>query len=502
MRSSLLVALTLGCSATVSPMGAADPVADGAAPTDAAARSTTTDATRDVPSPGAPDVAHPATDVPVSPRDSAVCLDDAPTLEAGEGGAAGPALGMQTRGDRSRNTCADPWGMGGDAHARFRAPRAGRWTFTAQGDQLWSFAARRPCAQGGAERACMPYRDYHGGNPFSQPLWITLRLDAGEEVLLLADGCTGRCAWTLRATQQPDRGCFDPDRACAMGSRCTVPAGGDESASVCVPGRRPTLGEVRVLRGGGTLRVIGEAHDEDRDLSRVQVTAVDLRGAPLPRSLPWWVYPRDTTTPTVSFAQADARVDDLSTPAVRLVAIDALGLESDARVVPVEDAPTRDDGDACDPAGVRDACRAESGCTRDGRCVPLAAPELLGVVAHRTNDPVRAALTLRWRDAHDDASAVEVTPLTDGGRAWSLTLSAPPPGVDWVTRWGADVFLGAPRVRVRLRDRTARWSDPVEVDVRPPDPAAEGELCDPEGITTRCAAGLSCARGADPRCQR
>jgi hypothetical protein len=498
MRSSLLIALTLGCSATVSPVLPPDPVADGAVPTDAAIA-----AIEDAPSPSAPDVARPSTDVPVSPRDAVVCLgDDAPRLDAGDGLSAGPSLAVPSRGNLSRNACGDAWGNGGDAHVRFRAPRAGRWTFTAQGDQLWSFAARSPCAQGGAERACVPYRDFHGGNPFSQPLWLTLRLDAGEEVLLLADGCTGRCAWTLRATQQPDRGCFDPDRTCAMGSRCTVPEGRDESASVCVPGRRPTLGDVRVLRGAGTIRVFGEAHDEDGDFSRVQVTAASYRGGTRPGALPWWVYARDTSTPTVSFAQADARVDDLSAPTVRLVAMDSLGLESDMRVVTVEDAPTRDDGAVCDPEGVRDACRTGSGCTREGRCVPLAAPVLTAVLAHRTSDPVRTALTLRWRDAHDDASAVEVTPLTDGGRGWSLTLSMPPAGVDWVTRWGSDVFGGAPRVRVRLRDRTGRWSEAVEVDVRPPEEAAEGEACDPNGITARCAAGLSCEGASDPRCRR
>jgi hypothetical protein len=108
MRSSLLVALALGCSATVSPVGPPDPIADAAPPTDAAVLSTTTDAPSDVPSPSAPDVARPATDVPLSPRDSAMCLDDdAPILEAGEGVSAGPTLVMQVRGDRSRNACAD-----------------------------------------------------------------------------------------------------------------------------------------------------------------------------------------------------------------------------------------------------------------------------------------------------------------------------------------------------------------------------------------------------------
>jgi len=499
MRSSLLIALALGCSATVSPVLPLEPVADAAPPTDAAVRLSTTDA----PSVSAPDDAVSATDVPVSLRDSAVCLDDdAPVLEAGEGASAGPTLVMQVRGDRSRNACGAAWGMGGDAHARFRAPRTGRWTFAAQGNQLWSLAARSSCVNGGAERACVPYRDFHGGDPFAQPLRVTLRLDAGEEVLLLADGCAGRCAWTLRATQQPDRGCFDPERACAMGSRCTVPEGGDESASVCVPGRRPTLGDVRVLRGAGTLRVIGEAHDEDRDFSRVQVTAASHRGGPHPGALPWWVYARDTTTPTVSFAQADARVDDLSAPTVRLVAMDSLGLESDARVVAVEDAPVRADGEGCDVAGIRDACRAESGCTHAGRCAPYAPPALTQVVAHRTAEPARTALTLRWTDAHDDASVVEVTLLHDRPRTWSLTLSTPPAGVDWVTRWGADVFDGAPRVRVRLRDRSGRWSDPVEVEVRPPDDVAEGAACDPSGITSHCAAGLSCEGRTDPRCRR
>lgn len=488
MRTLLLAALALGCSATVSPALPPEAVADGAARADAVIAE---------PVDAPPDVASPERDAPIPSRDVAVCLgDDAPLLLADV------ALGMQVRGDRSRNACADTWGMGGDAHARFRAPRAGRWTFAAQGDQLWSLAARSSCAQGGGERACVPYRDFHGGNPFALPLAITVRLDAGEEVLLLADGCTGRCAWTLRATQQPDRGCFDPDRACATGSRCTVPAGGDEGASVCVPGRRPSLGAVRVLRGGGTLRVIGDARDEDRDFSRVQVTAVDLRGAPRPRALPWWIYANDTTTTEVSFAQADARVDDLDAPAVQVVAMDSLGLTSDPRVVPVEDAPSRDDGDACDPAGVRDACRAESGCTRDGRCVPLAAPVITAARAQLAADPLGSALTLRWTDAHDDVSLLEVTPLRDGVRPWSITLSAPPRGADWVTRWSVDIFSGASRVRVRLRDHTARWSDPVEVDVRPPDPRDEGEDCDPSGITSRCAAGLSCAAAAEPRCRR
>ena len=353
MRASILAALALGCSATVSSGPSPQPVTDGAATSDAAMA-----AMEDAPSTRAPGDATAMTDDPAPSRDVRVCLDDdAARLEAGEGGAAGPSLVVPIRGDRSRNTCADTWGMGGDAHARFRAPRAGRWTFSAQGGGLWSLAARSACAQGSAERACVAYRDFHGGDPFSQPLSLTLRLDAGEEVLLLADGCTGRCAWTMRVTQQPDRGCFDPDRGCAMGSRCTVPEGGDEAASACVPGRRPTLGAVRVLRGAGTLRVIGEARDDDRDLSGVQVTAVDLRGVALPGALPWWVWAADATMPTVSFAQASARVDDLSAPAVRLVAVDSLGLQSDARVVPVEEAPARDDGEACDPAGVRDALR-------------------------------------------------------------------------------------------------------------------------------------------------
>jgi hypothetical protein len=204
----------------------------------------------------------------------------------------------------------------------------------------------------------------------------------------------------------------------------------------------------------------------------------------------------------VSFAQADARVDDLSAPTVRLVAMDSLGLESDARVVAVEDAPVRADGEGCDVAGIRDACRAESGCTHAGRCAPYAPPALTQVVAHRTAEPARTALTLRWTDAHDDASVVEVTLLHDRPRTWSLTLSTPPAGVDWVTRWGADVFDGAPRVRVRLRDRSGRWSDPVEVEVRPPDDVTEGAVCDPSGITSHCAAGLSCEGRTDPRCRR
>ncbi|MGN6898213.1 hypothetical protein, partial [Neisseria sp. P0015.S002] len=76
-----------------------------------------------------------------------MCLDDDAPLLLEDAD-----LGMQVRGDRSRNSCADSWGMGGDAHALFRAPRAGRWTFAAQGDQLWSLAARSSCANGGAER--------------------------------------------------------------------------------------------------------------------------------------------------------------------------------------------------------------------------------------------------------------------------------------------------------------------------------------------------------------
>ncbi len=127
---------------------------------------------------------------------------------------------------------------------------------------------------------------------------------------------------------------------------------------------------------------------------------------------------------------------------------------------------------------------------------------LTSVLAHRSSDPVRTALTLRWRDANDDASEVELSPLPDDGRVWRLTVAVPPAGADWVTRWGSDVFNGAPRVRVRLRDRTGRWSDPVEVDVRPPDGAEEGAVCDPSGITSLCAAGLSCEGATDPRCRR
>lgn len=74
--------------------------------------------------------------------------------------------------------------------------------------------------------------------------------------------------------------------------------------------------------------MIGEARDEDRDSALVAAIAWELRGAVLPGARPWSVYASGTTAEMVSFAQADARVDDLDTPAVRLMAMDVLGLES------------------------------------------------------------------------------------------------------------------------------------------------------------------------------
>jgi len=308
------------------------------------------------------------------------CTTEAlPTLVAAtELGVEGPVLSLVAADNAVRDGCST-WYGGRDATAVFRAPAAGRYTFSALGNQLWNLSVRRPCADAAGERACARFTDFHGGMPFSRPLTATVRLEAEEAVAVVADGCpTGAgisCRWTLRVQHDPPRGCFDADRGCGEGSRCLTPPGGALSDSVCQAGHRPVVLSARAFLGGTTLRFVGNFRDDDEDANQLQVRLLDANNMPLHPTHFERLYANVPADGAPSQARGSALVGGLeATRRVEFVAVDTLGLRSEAVRVDVEDAPVRAEGAVCDTTHIEDVCATDTRCTTEGRCVRLVQP--------------------------------------------------------------------------------------------------------------------------------
>jgi hypothetical protein len=102
----------------------------------------------------------PRSELPSGPACAALAELAAPANAvpaAAPGVAAYVLVALRAQADRERPPCAaEPWQDGAEAVARFTAPSAGRWRFTARGEHL---GAVRGCAAGGA---CAAFGAYHG----------------------------------------------------------------------------------------------------------------------------------------------------------------------------------------------------------------------------------------------------------------------------------------------------------------------------------------------------
>jgi len=184
---------------------------------------------------------------------------------------------------------------------------------------------------------------------------------------------------------------------------------------------------------------------------------------------------------------------------VEVVVEDARGLRSATLRMPLTEVARQLDGSACARHGLFNICRGESLCSPSGRCTPVTAPTLSSAEAFASTGPSRSALTLRWDDPNQDVVAVEVTAR---GRREPLVIQVSDPTRDgpWSQRWDTDRFEGATWLSVRVRDQGGRFSNALNVAVSAPSTVASGDECDPDGVVSRCGAGLACTRDNGRSC--
>ncbi len=451
--------------------------------------------------------APPAPELPCSARTF-------PRLEAGVVYAPGPALALNSAGDRVQGGCT-AWYGANDATARFVAPRAGQWTFSAVGDQLWSFSARTSCADPSGERHCVRFLDRHGPSPFTRPLQFTRSMQAGETVDLTADGCpTGSrdgCRWTLRAQlQEPPRDCMAMERPCIAGQRCEAWRGTCVTDVSEGPAPVPELVTAVAVRVLGTLRFLATFRDPgvNGGAGNVEIRLLNANDEAItltdrfsdPEGRPVFMvgnalvlggsYRRHR--PAVYGGESIVREPAEST--ARTAEFSFAGAQ---RRVPIETIAPLPDGARCDIRGMFDVCREGSACSPASVCTLLVAPTLLSASAWRTGPSPRSALVVRWEDPNGDADTLEYTPLTRDVQAVTIAVRDGTSRTDW----DRDAFGGASQVRVRVRDRSGRWSETLTVPVSAPELLAAAWVCDSSGLVSRCPEGMACTRFGDPsRC--
>ena len=462
-----------------------------------------------VPDVTAPDRATPDVPPPPPPPCSARTFA---RLEAGSAYEPGPALMLTAAEDRVQGGCT-AWYGGNDATARFVAPRTGTWTFSAVGDELWSFSARTPCADLGGEQHCARFLDRYGPMAFTRPLQFTRTMQAGEALDLIADGCPrvsrGACQWTLRAQlQEPPRGCMDIERPCLAGQRC------DSWRGTCIteirnePTSTAELVTAVAVRVGGTLRFLVTFRDPgvNGGAGNIELRLRDANG--------------ELITPAEGFSDHEGRPVFMAGNAIVLggsyrrhgpgvypgesIVREPAGSPARSaeftfagatRRVPIEALDVLPDGARCDIRGMFDVCAEGSACNTSSVCARLVAPTLLSASAWRTGATPRSALVVRWEDPNGDVDTLEYTPV---GRDLGMAVTLQARDGTSRTTWDRDAFGGASQVRGRVRDRSGRWSEALTVPVSAPEVLAEGWVCDSAETFSRCAEGTICTRYGDP----
>jgi hypothetical protein len=382
------------------------------------------------------------------------------------------------------------------------------------GDQLWSFSARTPCATPAGEQHCARFLDRYGPAAFSRPLQFTRTMQAGETLDLIADGCptTSRsaCRWTLRAQlREPSRGCMGTERPCLVGQRCDSWRGTCVTDTNSDPAAVAEFVSAVAVRVGGTLRFLATFRDPgvNGGAGNVGVRLLDANG--------------DVILPTGGFVDHQGRSVFMDGDAVVLggsyrrhspgvyggeaIVREPAGspartaefsLAGTTRRVPVDELAVLPDGARCDIRGIFDVCTEGSACNPSSVCARLVAPTLLSASAWRTGAAPRSALVVRWDDPNGDVDQVEYTPVaSEPGPTMTLAASD---GTSRTT-WDRDAFGGAPQVRVRVHDRSGRWSEALTVAVSAPEVLAEGWVCDSAETFSRCGEGTICTRYGDPQ---
>lgn len=160
--------------------------------------------------------------------------------------------------------------------------------------------------------------------------------------------------------------------------------------------------------------------------------------------------------------------------------------------------PIPEVAEACDPAGLADACPADAEC-RAGVCAPRSVP-ILDAVSVWRQPSGRYGMVFTGRDAGADAVAFLLDPVgravptgapsrlnirdLPGRERWSLGFQVNTPGH----------FALAHRMRVAVIDALDHRSGWLEVPINPSATAAIGEKCD--SVRRPCAGRGLCQQGA------
>jgi hypothetical protein len=324
--------------------------------------------------------------------------------------------------------------------------------------------------------------------------------------LLLVLGLAGACAPTPDAPDAPDVDASvaadaEPVSRCRPGPPAQPGTALTTPAAQPLPAPPPLIGEGPDLVSGSATRVDGALwisfgyRPTAADVTTLRGRLLDENDEPieaLPTDLS--ALPRSPQYgPGVVQILLDPTAARARTRHVEILVSDRRGVGSYPLRMPVTEGQRRPDGEPCSPDGLFNICREGSACSPANRCAALAAPVLRRAEAFVATAPARSALTLAWDDPNGDVAAIEVTP--DGRREpLVIAVEGTSIGGEWSQRWTRDFLDGARRASVRVRDRTGRYSDSLDLVAASPAAADAGAACDPEMIRSQCAAGMVCTR--------
>jgi hypothetical protein len=235
---------------------------------------------------------------------------------------------------------------------------------------------RTACREPGSEIACND--DASGPSARPRASRASVEVAGGTEVYVVVDGYdvfdAGAYQLRVRAVPAlPDGQACDPTGtadACRGSSICTMAGTGSPH---CAPGTPPILDELvgQILENGRSVRLWLSGGDPDGDAVALHVDFLDAAASVVlsaERGLPSSVAGQTSFGPLVGFAQ-DGLLDVVpSATQATGTLIDGAGLDSAAVTVPLTPIPIRRLGEACDPAGLLDACQGEALCT-SGSCL-------------------------------------------------------------------------------------------------------------------------------------
>lgn len=445
--------------------------------------------------------------------------------------------GHTLTGDDVRATS---WVDGDDATVHFRAPRGGKWRFTARGVGAFRITARRACAPSEASSTWQRELERSSeawpvmGPEVSSTVAIERFAQRDERFDLVIDGCErgSRCSFEVRAERVAELACA-PGNACGDGDWCFIDRCDSERYACVTQARMNEIVPDRVsARFEGSMVVVsGTTANWPRNLPPIvralEYELLDASGA---------LAPHASSSPTASIRggwfpwSQTALYPRPEVAKIRVWFAPLVGRTSRRSVVAdIERTPSAPLvlGDRCVPTPFTDHCPNGLLCLQDeqgqDRCLPLA-PVQTGVVSMRANaqlyvDSLSPAYngprivvdvvgTRRpagsWRakayDADANELATESVECFDGPATTTTSAAAS-------RRFVCVVLLRNDAIERVARVRLEATGVVLETNVTSLPESAHGESCGVAGSRpwigelARCARGLECSnyRCALPR---